>query len=205
MESIFVVKFNVESEAFQALTELRQQPVNDNYVVSQACLVTKKDGRITALDQFDTGLESLNDTGTGTVVGALVGILGGPIGVLLGASYGAMVGSVVDTADILDNSSLIEQVCETIAENETAVIALVSETNVETFDAAMKKFNTEVKWFDAGEVAAEVEKAREMERQMKIDAIKQLHEEKKDDFKQKVEEYRKKISGEFENLKKKLS
>ncbi len=205
MESIFVVKFNVESEAFQALTELRQQPVTDNYVVSQACLVSKKDGRITTLDQFDTGMESLNDTGTGTVVGALAGILGGPIGVLLGASYGAMVGSVVDTADILDNASLIEQVSETIADNETAIIALVSETNVETFDADMKKFNTKVKWFDAGEVAAEVEKAYELERQLRKEARKQLREEKKEDFKQMVETQRKKISDDFENLKKKLS
>ena len=61
MESVFVVKFNVQSEAFQALTELRQQPANDDFVVSQACLVNKKDGRITMLDQFDTGMESVND------------------------------------------------------------------------------------------------------------------------------------------------
>lgn len=205
MESVFVVKFNVQSEAFQALTELRQQPANDDFVVSQACLVNKKDGRITMLDQFDTGMESVNDTGTGTMIGALVGILGGPIGVLLGASYGAMVGSVMDTADILDNASLIEQVCGTIDDDETALIALVSEQKTESFDEAMKKFDTEVKWFDAGEVAAEVEKAYELERQMKKEALKQLRDEKKEDFKQKVEDQRKKISEGFDNLKKKLS
>ena len=205
MESVFVVKFNVQSEAFQALTELRQQPANDDFVVSQACLVNKKDGRITMLDQFDTGMESVNDTGTGTMIGALVGILGGPIGVLRGASYGAMVGSVMDTADILDNASLIEQVCGTIDDDETAVIALVSEQKTESFDEAMKKFDTKVKWFDAGELAAEVEKAYELERQMKKEALKQLRDEKKEDFKQKVEDQRKKISEGFDNLKKKLS
>lgn len=67
------------------------------------------------------------------------------------------------------------------------------------------RLKTEVKWFDAGEVAAEVEKAYELERQMKKEALKQLRDEKKEDFKQKVEDQRKKISEEFDNLKKKLS
>lgn len=205
MESIFVIKFKVQSEAFQALSELRQQPVNENFIVSQAYLVNKKEGQITVLDRFDTGLETANDTGVGTVIGALVGIMGGPIGVLLGASYGALVGSTVDAADSLDNASLIEQVCGSINDGETAVIALASEKNVETFDAAMRKFDTEVKWFDAGEVSAEVQKAYELELQMQKEARRKLREEKKEDFLQKVETQRKKIADDFEEFKKKIA
>ena len=205
MENVFVVKFNVASEAYQALTELRQEPVTDNYTVSQACIVTKKDDRITAADQFDTGIETDNDTASGTLIGGLIGILGGPIGILLGASYGMMVGNIIDMADTVDNASLIEQVCGTMVNGETAMIALVSEKTPETFAASMHKFNTEVACFEAAEVAAEVEKADELERVMQKEAREQLREEKKEEFKKKVEEKRKEIADGFEKVKEKLS
>ena len=205
MEKVFVAKFNVESEAYQALSELRQEPVTNSFTVSQACIVSKKDGRLTEMDQFDTGIETDNDAGTGTLIGGLVGILGGPIGILLGASYGALIGSVVDTVDTLDNASLIEQVCGTITDNETAIIALVSEKDAESFSASLKKYHTDIIWFNAEDVADEIEKANELEEQMKKEARKQLREEKKAELKEKAEQQVKKLSDGVENLKNKLS
>ena len=98
-QNIVVTLFEVESEAFQALTELKQNPGDKQSFVTQAILVKKENGAVTALDRFDSGAAIGNDTVYGGMVGALVGILGGPIGVLLGGSYGALVGATVDSLD----------------------------------------------------------------------------------------------------------
>ena len=205
MENIFVVNFKVESEAFQAMTETRQDPINDSRTVSQALLVKKTGDRISVLDQFDTGYETANDTGIGGMVGALVGIIGGPVGVLLGGGLGAMVGELVDASDALDNASLIEKVCDAISDGETAMIALVSEKDPESFSGKLAKFDVEVSSFDAAEVAAEIADAEELERQMKKEARSKLRAEKAEAFGKKVAEQRAKITESFDNLKKKLS
>ena len=205
MENIFVVNFKVESEAYQAMTEMRQDPVNDSCTVSQAFLVKKSGTQVSVLDEFDTGIETANDSGIGGLVGSLVGIVGGPLGILLGGSLGFMVGNLVDASDALDNASLIEKVCEAISDGETAMIALVSEKTPESFGARLGKFNADVLSFDAAEVAAEVAEAEELEREMQKEARKKLREEKKEAFEKKVDEQRKKIGESFENLKNKIS
>ena len=45
-ESIFVVDFKVESEAYQALSELKANPVNDSYTASSAFVVKNENGQI---------------------------------------------------------------------------------------------------------------------------------------------------------------
>lgn len=45
MENIIIVSFDVESEAYQAMTELRKNALNENYVVSQAVLAKNNDGK----------------------------------------------------------------------------------------------------------------------------------------------------------------
>lgn len=55
MENIVLAVFNVESEAYQAMTELRQEPIRVGSVVSQAILVTNQNDRIKVEDTFDTG------------------------------------------------------------------------------------------------------------------------------------------------------
>ena len=92
MENVVLAIFKVESEAFQAMTELRQEPIRVGSVVSQAMLVSNKDGRIKIEDSFDTGVETRDDTLRGTWIGALVGIIGGPLGILLGLSTGGLIG-----------------------------------------------------------------------------------------------------------------
>ncbi|SFC50135.1 hypothetical protein [Ruminococcus albus] len=53
-ESIFVVDFKVESEAYQALSELKANPVNDSYTASSAFVVKNENGHIIPKDSFDT-------------------------------------------------------------------------------------------------------------------------------------------------------
>lgn len=196
-ESIIVVNFNVESEAYQAFAELKQTAVNDGYIVSQAGIVAKTDGVLTLKDGFDTGVETSDDTAIGGLIGAMLGVVGGPLGVLLGGSYGALVGNTLDAADSLDNISLVEKVCETLTDDCTCLAALVSEEKEGSFDAAFEKYETEITRFDAAEVAVEIEEAAELQRQIEKETRKQLRAEKKATRKQKLEEKRAEIKAKF--------
>ena len=201
-ESVFVVKFAVESEAYQAFSELKAAALTNDYVISQAFLVKNEGGKLVEKDEFDTGIETTNDMGAGALIGALVGVIGGPVGVLLGAGYGMVVGSTVDAMDITDNSLLINQVSSSVAEGESALLLLASEINEGSFTRAMEKFSAAVTEFDAGEVAEEVEKAIELEHQMKKEALLKMLEEKKTDHKEKIEAHKARIKADFEELKK---
>jgi uncharacterized membrane protein len=174
-------------------------------VVSQACIIKKEGGRILPRDEFDTGVETTDDTHRGGVIGGLVGILGGPLGILLGGGMGALIGSAVDTADTAKNASLIEKVCEAIPDDETTLIALTSELEPIALDAAFTKFSAHLTRFDAAEVAEEVEKAEELQRQMEKEARQKLREEKMENHKQKVEARRAKMQADFEAFKAKLT
>jgi len=200
-ENVFVVKFQVESEAYQAFSELKAAAITDDYAISQAFLVKNEGGKIIEKDEFDTGIESTNDMGAGALIGALVGVIGGPAGMLLGAGYGLLVGGTVDALDITDNSLLINQVASSVAEGETALLLLVSETNEGSFTRDMGKFLTTVFKYDAAEVAEEVETAVEMERKMRKEARQQMLEAKKAEHKENVEIRRAKIHQDFESMK----
>lgn len=203
-ESIIVVNFDMESKAYQALTELRHASVTPGYVVSQACIVRKEAGHILLQDEFDTGAETTDDTRRGGIIGSLVGILGGPLGILLGSGVGTLIGNAIDAADISKNASLIEKVCDAISEGETTLIALASEQEPAALNVAFAKFSAQLTRFDAAEVAEEVEKAEELQRQMEKEARQKLREQKKENYKQKVEERRAKMRSDFEDLKKKF-
>lgn len=200
-ENVFVVKFHVESEAYQAFSELKTAALTKDYVISQAFLVKNEGGKLIEKDEFDTGIETANDMGTGALLGALVGVIGGPVGVLLGASYGLMVGGTVDAIDITDNSLLINQVAASVAEGETALLLLVSETAEDSFTRDISKYLTTVVKFDAAEVAEEVERAAELERQLRREALQRMHEEKKADLKERIEIKKAGLRAYFDYLK----
>lgn len=200
-EHVVIVSFDVESEAYQAITELKRQPVSELYVVSQACIVKNAGGVILPQDQLDTGVETSDDTWRGGLIGSFVGILGGPIGVLLGGSMGALIGNTVDAGDTVKNISIIEKVSQALPEGKTALIALVSEESTVAFDARFEKFAVQISREDAAEVAEEIEKAQELQREMEKEARKKLREEKKEDRKQKIEDKRNELKAKFEDFK----
>ena len=112
MQNVIVCLFDVESEGYQAITELRNDPGNDKSFISQAVLIKKENGALKALDSFDTGAKTSDDTAIGGLIGMCVGVLGGPIGMLLGAGWGSLAGMTLDAADAADGASLIEQIAD---------------------------------------------------------------------------------------------
>ncbi len=199
-EKIITSVFNVESEAYQALSEIRRDAVNDRYIVSQIALVKNENGRIVTKEWFDTGVESRNDASMGGMIGSLVGIIGGPIGMLLGGSMGYLAGSAKDADDVEDNVSMIERVSNQIVDGETALISLVQEVTEGSYESRLGQWQTSVVVEDAAEVAAEIEKAENLQREMERNARKQMREEKVQAGKEKLEETRNKIKAQFEEL-----
>lgn len=201
VQNIVVGLFEVESEAYQALAELRQNPGNDSSYLSAAALIKKENGALRMLDGFDTGADTSDDMAVGGLVGALFGILGGPVGILLGGSYGMLVGSVLDTDDTVMNASMLEQISKKMVDGEIAIIGLAYEENEEILDAKLNKFKTTIVRFDAATVAAEVEEAAALEDEMARQARKDLRDEKKAARKEKREEKKAKMSAEWEGFK----
>lgn len=203
-QNVVVGLFEVESEAFQAITELKQNPGVKNSFMTQAALFKKEGGSIKILESFDTGMDTGDDIAIGGLVGGLIGILGGPIGVLLGGSYGALIGAIVDSGDAVDDASMIEQIALKMGDGDVAIIGLANEEDESIIDGKLGKFQTTILRFDAAVVAVEVEEARRMAAEMSRQARKELRDEKKAERKQKIEEKRAKISADFENFKAKF-
>lgn len=204
MEKIISAVFKIESQGYQAMTELRRAPVTNDYVVTQAALVKKDNGRIVPLDAFDTGVETRDDTAKGGLIGMLVGVLGGPFGMLLGSSIGLLTGSAIDSGDVSHNASLIEMVTEQLVDGEVALIALEQEAVEGTARRMLSKFDVSVIEEDAAQVEEEVEEAIRAQKELEKEARAKLREAKKADRKQKIEENRAKLQSDFEALKAKF-
>ena len=200
-ENVVVALFNVESEGFQAATELRSSMKGNDYTISQLVLMQKKDGKITPADGFDSGVNTTDDTLYGMLLGGLIGILGGPLGMLLGMSYGGLIGATVDFVDATDNLSVLEQVSAKLEEGETALIALVQEQDESILDLKLSKYNATILRWDAAVVAQEVEEAQIAERELQKQAKAQIKAQKRADREQKIQEKRNRIQASFEGLK----
>ena len=122
MENIVTAIFSVESEAYQAFTQIRQKPYGEGYVVAELAQLKREGDAITVVEACDTAAVTSNDTAAGMAVGALAGILGGPLGVLLGAYTGTVAGAAFDAADTVDSMALLEATAAKLMDGDVAII-----------------------------------------------------------------------------------
>lgn len=199
-ENLILANYKVESEAYQALSELKRDVSNDNYLIYQGVIVKKENGKLNIMDGFVNSAATSEDTVTGGLIGSLVGVLGGPLGILLGGSMGMLLGGAVDAGDIADDASLLEKAGDCILDGETAILLLAQEEYETALTAKMNHFDVTITRLDAAEVAAEVEHAREVERQVARDARAKLREEKTEAFKETVAKKSEELKRWFSNL-----
>lgn len=199
-ENLILVNYKVESEAYQALSELKRDVSNDNYLIYQGVIVKRENGKLNIMDGFVNSAATSEDTVTGGLIGSLVGVLGGPLGILLGGSMGMLLGGAVDAGDIADDASLLEKAGDCILDGETAILLLAQEEYETALTAKLNHFDVTITRLDAAEVAAEVEHAREVERQVARDARAKLREEKTEAFKETVAKKSEELKQWFSNL-----
>ncbi len=201
MENVVLAIFDVESEAYQAFSELKNDSVNSAYTILQMAVVQNKDGRIVPSDGFDSGIDSRDDTYKGGLIGLVVGILGGPLGMLLGGATGALIGNIKDSSDVAQNSSLLEYISSELHGNQTGLVILIQESSEEPLDARLDKYRVVIKRWDAAKIADEVEQQQEMEKQMRQEAKARLKEQKKLDREAAIAAKRAKLKDDFEHVK----
>lgn len=199
-ENVVLANYKVESEAYQALSELKRDTANANYTISQAMIVKRENGKLNVMDGFVNGMTTGDDTWMGGLLGGLIGILGGPIGVLLGGSFGMLVGGAVNAGEMAGDTSLLEKAGDSIADGETAIILLAQEEYETALTAKLNDFDVSITRLDAAEVAVEVEHAKEVERQMAKETREKLRAERTEAFKESVAKKSEELKNWFNNL-----
>ena len=140
MENVVVSIFHIESEAFQAFSELKQFGQTENTKLAQASIVKAENGVVNVKDSFDLMNSLGDDYFKGGLIGSLIGILGGPLGVLFGFATGGAIGASVGSDKELINSALITTVSKKLTNGEVAIIALVQENDESVLNAIFEKY-----------------------------------------------------------------
>ena len=194
--NVVIVVFDVESEAYQGFNDLLKLPSGAGYTVPEAVLLKNKNNNIEVVDGF--GLpQGGEDASTGIVIGSLVGVLGGPIGVLLGAAVGAVAGDASDANRAVDSASIVAVVASKLYEGETAIAAFVNEEEP-AFDAVFANYKTTIVRYDAADIAAEVDRLRELEKAAGEQLVEQVEAEEEAEREKRREERRQKIQQDFD-------
>ena len=206
MENVIISYFKVESEAYQALSDLKKARVfREELTISQVALFKKTNDRIVNEDGFDTGVRTEDDIWKGGLIGSLVGILGGPIGMLLGFGIGSLVGLAKDSEEALEESNLISGITSRMKEGDVAIVVIAQELSPKPYDLILENFDAETMRYRASSIQEEVEHAQAVEEKLREQAKKEIRQERSEQRKEKVEAYRSKFKEEFAELKQRLS
>lgn len=206
MENVIISYFEVESEAYQALSELKKASgSSEQFMLSQAALLKKSNSRISFQDGFDTGERTRDDTWKGSLIGGLIGLLGGPLGMLLGLGIGSVVGLAKDAGEAEEEASLITAITSRMKEQDVALVVLAQEQNEAYYDRLLEKFDVVTVRYFASDILEEVDHAREVERNLQERAKEEMRKERSEHRRERAKEYRSKFKEEFEALKKRFS
>lgn len=197
MENVVVSIFRIESEAFQAFSELKQFGQTENTKLAQVSIVKAENGIINVKDNFDLMNSLGNDYFKSGLIGSLVGILGGPLGVLLGFAAGGTIGASIGSDKELANSALITTVSENLTNGEVAIIALVQENDESVLNAIFEKYQTHIARWNVATVSAEVESALQIQQDLAHQAKARLIADKKEARHEKFDKLRADIKEKF--------
>ena len=197
MENIVVSIFRVESEAFQAFSELKQFGQTENTKLAQVSIVKAEDGIIKVKDSFDLMNSLGSDYFDGGLIGSLIGILGGPLGVLFGFVAGGTIGASISLDKELAKSALITTVSEKLTNGEVAIIALVQENDESVLNAIFEKYQVDIARWDVATVAAEIESALKIQEDLEHQAKARLIADKKEARREKFDKLKASIKEKF--------
>ena len=142
MANVLTVVFDIESEAYQAFSELKSFKQDNDTQIAQIALVKNEDGKITIKDSIDFDDASRDYATVGGIIGGLLGILSGPIGVIIGYGIGSLAGAASGSMTDASDNSLIEEVTTKLLDGEVAVIALVHEEDESILNHVFAPYKT---------------------------------------------------------------
>ena len=204
MEHVIMATFPVESEAYQAFTELKHNPVSSQSLILQAMLIKKQNRVLAVSDVYDAGANSGLNLRKGGLIGGALGILGGPLGLLIGAGVGALAGAGAETASSMKKRSILDRVSGNLSDDTVAILALAQETDEMEMDAKFGKYGAIITRYDAAEVQDEVEEAARAQREVEKATRDIRYKDASEERRAKVDAARTIIVSEFNELKEKL-
>lgn len=200
MADVLVSIFDVESEAFQAFSELKGFKQDDHTQIAQIALVKNDAGKITIKDSVDFDDTSRDYATIGGIVGGLIGIISGPIGVIIGYGIGSLAGAASGSmADTTDNN-LIEDVASKLLDGEVAVIALVHEEDESILNHVFAPYKTNIMRWDAVTVAREVELAGKVQEDLYDKVQEDMNERRVEHLKEQGNDFADAIKATFNRL-----
>jgi uncharacterized membrane protein len=195
-ENVVVVRFTEPSKAYQALGELKQSDADGHIELKSAAVVERTAaGQLQIADNADN--VGLVGTASGSLIGMLVGVLGGPVGLLLGWGAGALVGGSFDLDREEESDEALGVLGRAISPGSTALIADVTEPEVELIDAKMDALGGEVTRRSVVDVVAELGTAHEAAEAAAREARRTVREKRKaemtDDLDKRVSKLKEKL------------
>jgi uncharacterized membrane protein len=178
MENVVVVRFTEPSNAYQALSVLKQCDAEGRIALGSAAVVERTStGELRIPESTDN--IGLVGTASGSLIGMLVGVLGGPVGVLVGWGAGALMGGVFDIDRAEKSDEALGALGRAMPPGSTAVMVTVAEPAVEVIDGEMAKLGGEVTRRPVAEVMSELEASEAAAEAAAHEARKTLREERK--------------------------
>ena len=204
-ENVLIIYFNVESEGYQAFSEISHSAFSKDKstLIEQASLIKREKGNIIAKEVLHNGKERNEDIIVGTIIGGFLGVLAGPLGVLLGMGVGATLTSL-SFDDDEENTGLIHSVTSRLQDNDIAILAVVQEENEAILDEYFAKFDTTIVRYDAHVIEEEIEYAEKLQKDLVHQARVQMRQERSEERKRIADQKRAYIQARFEALKEKL-
>ena len=186
MDNVLAITFPEDSNAYEALTKLKELDGQGRVRLAGAAVVARdENGSIMVKDQAgDIGYEG---TTAGGILGLLIGVIGGPLGVLLGGATGLMIGSLFDLDDLDETESVLTELSRSVQVGHTSLLAQVSEQSPEVVDAAVAALDGQVVRRPIADVEAEIAAAEEAQRAAKKEARERLREQRREERKDKVQ------------------
>lgn len=160
MKKIGIVTFEENSQAYEALSLLKEISKSNTLMVKQAALIKKNfDGtRFVIKDQLD--YQSEDRVFTGGLIGLIVGILGGPLGVLCGWIVGDLAGVSTNYIKNKKLNTLFDHIAKTIKNDEVALMIYMEEDDVELLNTmVVDKLHGNIERFDYDKVKEDIDEA----------------------------------------------
>lgn len=163
MANVLVAVFDIQSEAYQAFSELKSFKQDDRTQIAQIALVKNEARKVSIKDSVDFDDATRDYATIGGIVGGLIGILSGPLGVIFGYGLGALAGAASGSMTDSTDNSLIEEVTTKLLDGDVAVIALVHEEDESILNHVFAPFKVNIMRWDALAIGREVELAGQVQ------------------------------------------
>lgn len=179
---VIIMHFEVESQAYQAFSEIKKLYAEKQIKGEQMAVVTHVNDGVHQfkIDDF-LDFTGNNHTAKSSMIGMLVGILGGPLGILLGWFAGSIFGASQDAKEIQGAQTVFEHVTKQIGEGETGLILIAEEDDNRPLNQLiMNELGGEITRLNFDDVEKEITDAKDVEKETKDSAEKSWKNKKQD-------------------------